>query len=225
MTSRKTAQTSFSVRLRDLRRALEQVLPFANSGDLIPTISCVHWDTDGKKLILTATDRYTIGRALVELDDDQTAKFAPFSMQVADVRRLLAIFKPARSVIPTEVTITTGPDAVVVSDESAALTCKRSEHPFPPLASIWRSVFTGAKEAVPTSAPRGLNPTFLARFICGNDPATFWPAKPIGPQLVTVNDWFCGAIMSVRLPDVPGQLELLEATILTAEPVAQAAAS
>jgi hypothetical protein len=230
MAGPKTAkQTGFDVNIRHLHEALRLMLRFASTDPSFPAMNVVRWDTDGKRLIFTATDRYTIGRYTLSLplDNESPApKFDPMAMLTADVRRVLNYFKPERG-IPKTVHVLPGPDGWEFSDNEVTFKVTPPDTALPPLQQIMEAALASAKQAEPMTTARGLDASFVARFHLGHSggsPAVFWPAPPQKPILVTVTDEFMGVIMPVRvMRPSDEQLALIEAEFRTADsPVAMA---
>ena len=93
--------TTFTVPLRDFKRVAELALRCVGTDPLLPVLNFVEFRSSGGVLMATATDRYTIARARVEVEDlpDVT-----FYLHAKAVRLILATFK-ARRGMPAHLTI------------------------------------------------------------------------------------------------------------------------
>lgn len=84
--------SSFVVDTRDVRQALNAVLPHAAKVAVIPELCHVRLLPGPQNLEVSATDRTTIGFAIVAILDLFDGELDPIDLHVDDVRKVLSVF-------------------------------------------------------------------------------------------------------------------------------------
>lgn len=92
-----------------LRLALIAVTPHADPDVKFPQLHRVRCDVGPEHLTVSATNRYTIGHALVPVVDQGDGELGPFDLSPADVREVLTVF-------PTKAGGDDAPDATLRLD-------------------------------------------------------------------------------------------------------------
>jgi hypothetical protein len=85
--------TTVTVGTADLHHALSAVAPHATNDPELPTTSRVRLSSDGVNLTVTATNRYTVGHAIVSVDDDQPDPDLVVDLSLQDVKEITTLFK------------------------------------------------------------------------------------------------------------------------------------
>lgn len=158
--------TTFTVPLRDFKRIAELALRCVGTDSLLPVVNFVEFRSSGGVLMATATDRYTIARARVEVEDlpDVT-----FYLHAKAVRLILATFK-ARRGMPAHLTIDSVKDGKttvagkVADNGRASLTLDGLPGEWPQLEHL----------VTPPDEPEAVefpifDPNFLGRIPTGHD--------------------------------------------------------
>lgn len=114
--------TSFTVELIDLRRALAAITPHVPSPKDSLQLARVRLTPFAHTLEVTATDRYTMGLALVSVlgYDDESADVIDLS--ITDVKKVLAVFKVPDKGEEVEIRISTTREEVTFADVSGLVT-------------------------------------------------------------------------------------------------------
>jgi hypothetical protein len=84
--------TRITVGMADLHHALTAVAPHVHTDPDITQLHRVRVASDGVNLTLTATNRYTVGHAIVSIDDPD-GTLEDFDLTPTDAKELLALFK------------------------------------------------------------------------------------------------------------------------------------
>lgn len=113
--------TSFSVELRDLRRALAAVMPHVPSVKDSTQLSRVRLTPFAHTLELTATDRYTMALALVSIEEYYDAAADVIDLSAIDVAKILAVFKNPAAGEDVRIRIATTTEELVLTDISGLL--------------------------------------------------------------------------------------------------------
>jgi len=85
--------TSLTVATDDLRQALRSVAPHADPDPDFPPLHRVRLEVGPVNLTVSATNRYTVGHALVSVEDNHDGELASFDLSPQDVKEILALFK------------------------------------------------------------------------------------------------------------------------------------
>lgn len=86
--------TSVTVETVDLRRALASVAPHAGHDEDLSTLMRVRLEVGPENLTVSATNRYTIGHAIVSVWDNNDGEVGSyFDFSPTDVKEILALFR------------------------------------------------------------------------------------------------------------------------------------
>lgn len=88
--------TSITVGTEDLRLALRAVAPHADPDPEFPQLHRVRLAVGPENLTVSATNRYTIGHAIVSIWENQMGDLAAFDLSPSDVREILALFRSTK---------------------------------------------------------------------------------------------------------------------------------
>lgn len=194
--------TRLTIDARTLRDLLTPVIPLAGRDDMLPVLTCVLIETEGNTVMASATDRFRLGVCRAELPTD--AEQGPFKalVRVADLKRILGLFKVGRYDAPV-LTFTLTENILTVASEGAfdgmvggSLIFTTESGQFPALHKIILEALTVEGERVPEF---GVNGAFLADFkhaVRNGDPLLVRPGvDPKKPIVVLCGDHFAGVIM------------------------------
>lgn len=201
--------TSFSVELRDLRRALAAVMPHVPSVKDSTQLSRVRLTPFAHTLELTATDRYTMALALVSIEEYYDAAADVIDLSAIDVAKILAVFKNPAPGEDVRIRIATTTEELVLTDisgllEGEALILQRvtaGDTLFPDV----RKVFAGKLQRDQSiTGDFWLNAPLLKRFDAAQSaygyPLIFEPSNNIRTRsfVVRCGDSFLGMVTQTR---------------------------
>lgn len=142
--------TAMVVELNDLRHALAAVMPHVPSPKHDERLARVRLTPQSQNVELTATDRYTMGLALVSVLEYQEADVDVIDLSAADVGKILAVHTAPKKGVEAHVRIQCDSSVVTVTDvsglmdgESLILERTTSSDTFPDL----RRAFAGTLRA------------------------------------------------------------------------------
>lgn len=113
--------TSFSVELRDFRRALAAVMPHVPAVKDSIQLSRVRLTPFAHTLELTATDRSTMALALVSIEEYYDDAADVIDLSIIDVAKILAVFKNPAAGEDVRIRIATTTEELVLTDISGLL--------------------------------------------------------------------------------------------------------
>lgn len=223
---RKAPLASFEIERNDWCEILSDAALFASRDVTLPMLECVHLTvgTHGR-VVATATDRFTLGRRVYQLD----AKIpAPVEVMVP-VREVAAMTKihaaPARRgvSIPPQVTVTgklpyvaehrwgaTG-GSITVSSGVTGERSVTSTHPCMPVGFVDadRLFEEEAGREAGVAPPVAFNPEYLARFARVSrrrgESMHVRLTTNARPMRITIGEHFTGLVMPVRMPAAEAQ--------------------
>lgn len=180
-----------------LRAALIGVAAHAANEPTLPAISAVRFEASGGRLLLVATDRYTLGvyRVDVGATDGAHDDFEAL-VPAADVKLILSTFKTSRHDDPAA-TLSLDGGTLTVSTPDRTLTVRHLNAQFPPFRSLIKLA-----DNIDQPAYRGYMPGNFARFEKSagkHDHMVVHGSTGTKPTLVTIGDYFVGLIMPVRV--------------------------
>lgn len=193
-----------TITARQLRDLVTPVLPLVAKHDGMPELTGVQFRATGTTLTALATDRYRAGMCRVEL-----AEAGGFEalIRVADIKRVLALFKPTRFDDPTLV-ITRDHERISVESagafdglSSASLSFDVQDGEFPKAIT---GLLRGALEQS-EAGPRhtSMNAKFLADFQYavrdGSAIRLYLGTTAAEPTGIAIGDHFIGVIMPKRI--------------------------
>ena len=200
----------FNVGTADLRRALKAVVPHAEPSNEVPTTHRVRVDVGPDHVTVSATQRYTIGHAVVwTLDfDGQTGMF---DLSPQDVKEILTLFhgKKDKGDEPDyTVRIRVDAERVTITDVSGLFDGKALHLPryptdenYPNVVRIIQASLLRGREAADRLITSGkLHGLFGAASTAYGMPLVWDPAGEKGTLLVTCGKDFLGMLMPIR-PD------------------------
>jgi len=88
--------TSITVNTEDFRKALKAVAPHSSSDLDLPTFNRVRLAVGADEVTVSASQGYTIGRAVVEVVDNHDGQIETVDLTPQDAKEILALFKPGR---------------------------------------------------------------------------------------------------------------------------------
>lgn len=184
------------------RELLGDVLPFVDTSDMLPVLSCIHLRGHGDTLTARATDRYVVGirRAAVPAP-------ASFSANIhwRAAKTMLSAFKPQRRLDP-DLSIEFSAGRVAVETDApldiwgleARLSWETYDGDFPSFAGIFADNIGNSLG----DAPLSLNSRHLSRF--GHLGAVrAIPTGPHKPLIIRATD-FLGAVMPLSAEGAKG---------------------
>lgn len=205
----------FVVDVVDLREGIGAVLPHVSSNKKDDRLRRMRLTPFGQNLEITATDRYTVGLALVSLFDP-APEVDVIDLHPEDIAQILAVFTAPPAGEQTLVEIRTTSAEITLTDKSGlidgrSLTLPRmaTDETFPNLRDLFADRMPGAHPAVNMVDPDGLREVWwraehLARFRAA-ERAYGHPlvvTRPLGVLwLIRCGESFLGLIAPVRPDD------------------------
>jgi hypothetical protein len=194
---------------RELKRALDAVLPHAGTDDDLPSLQCVSFDASGGWLFLATTDRYSMAVARCKLPD-RTAELAQVLLPGDAAAMLRRILKGSPR--DAAVSLAFGDGEIRASAGDVSACWKAVDAKFPE----WRPMI-GKFLASETAhfGPNGVSASLLARLTDASAPGevlgmrvTLGSSRTIAGKtrpspvlLATRGEWFIAALMPARLAD------------------------
>lgn len=198
--------STINLTARQFAELMRPVVPHAAGDRLLPILSTVLIETDGKWLSAMATDRYTLGIQRIEkraTDDDPATEWPEFKALVPlrSVKALLALFKPSRNAVLADMSLTVEDDKLVVEGAggfdlfaSSRFTYFLETGEYPNLRKAILGALASTSAAAPGTA-YDFAPSRLARFA---GLRTLRMAYGGRGAVVTDDDGFLGAVMPRR---------------------------
>lgn len=212
------SELSIEITSRELAELVNPVTPCAGTDDFTPILKAVRIESRGAYLTASATDRFRVGVSRIKPAVTPPAGLA-FTLGIAELKRIQAIFKGTRHTTPSlRLTVTEAGLRVeslggFEGFSSASMTFSLLTGDFPRLAPLIANHDNSSTEPVKTVA---LNAKFLAAFqhaVSDGSPLVVRSANYGKPVIVTVGDYFIGALMPTRRAGEPantGDPELTE---------------
>jgi ribosomal protein S25 len=208
--------TAVTVDLRDLRSALAAVMPHVASMRHAPSLARVRITPQSQNLELSATDRYTIGLALVSIweHDDSDGDATVIDLYAGDVAKILAVHHEPGKHDDAHVRIATSEDMVTITDvsgllEGEALALERVS-PSENFPDLRKPFATSLRAGHSLAGEFWLNAPLLHRFEAAQKtygyPLVIEPTSRGGGLVIRCGDSFLGMLSMVR-PDEDAQLE------------------
>lgn len=223
---------------QQLRDAITLIAPHVGADDTLPMLTGVQFGVKDGVLQLSGTDRYTMAVVRVHHVDDELPKFKTFTalIRLSDLKRVLAVFKPARG--EQRVLLVEACDGKVsfeAADDTAMngsrLVFGVIDHGFPPLDALLSAKLSELQRAEERLPHSGFRPAMLSRLAAlrsVDSQSKMWirQSQPHEPAIVTASFErlegvdFLALIMPVRLAGAfnPAHLDHLWPP---AEPVAE----
>lgn len=197
----------------DLRLALKSVVQHVSPDQDLPELHRVRLEVGPENVTVSATNRYTIGRALVSIWDHGDGELAAFDLSPGDVKDILAMF-PRKSQSDEqpddrlEVEITSK-HAILTDVSGLGIAGKQLKLPrypvsknFPDIDEMIRScLLRGARSAERMITNPNLVKLFLTAAAAYGGPLVLDPAGNDGAMLVTCGESFVGLLMPIRADD------------------------
>lgn len=203
---------TLTITASEFRSLVEPVLPLAGRDDMLPVLTAVHIQAEGKWLTASATDRFRAGIKRIEKrasDEDPTTEWPAFSALVPAraIKSLLTMYRPRRGSLDPTLTLTVEDDCLTAEAtglftmfDAGRFVYRLQDGEFPKFRKL-------IKEALDTPEDKrageiGLNPKFLADFKTSG-PVMRYRLGPVGkPVLVSDDEGFIGILMPRKLLNV-----------------------
>lgn len=193
-----------TITARTFKELVDPVVPLASRDHMLPILNTVVIETRGEYVTATATDRFRLGICRTKLGTEDEPVSPPEGFRAVigtrELRTLLAVFKAARyddPVLSLEVdddklTVTQagGLDGVLGASMSIILATGQ----YPEVVKV----LTDALDSDKTPAEAQFNAAYLGDFkhaVRHGEPITMRFGEGRLPTVVTVGDYFIGAIM------------------------------
>lgn len=184
----------FAVDARNLDWALRNVKPHASTDTTLTGITQLQIQV-GADIRVDATDRYTVGQARIDREDEDFGEPGVFHIHSAD----LAVILPTLKGIRGNVAVTVHDDRV----EFGSIRVNRPDAPFPAIDKLW-------PECLPDNAQEfGINAS-LAKKLAGYKPADkhdngfswqVYAGETGKPMILIRNESFRVLALGTRIPD------------------------
>lgn len=161
--------SELTISIRDLKRLVEPVIPFASTDVQLPVLNCIRVESRGTHLIALATDRFRLGFQRVAAPEGGTWPEWSATIPLATLRSLFQTYKAQRFSEPV-ITLRLDGDALSVHGDQAlvdlldaSVTYPLSDGQFPNVRSIIRkAIAVGDDESAGSTC--GVNQKLLADF-------------------------------------------------------------
>ena len=204
--------TSITVGTDDLRLALRAVAPHADPADDFPPLHRIRLDVGPVNLTVSATQRYTVGHALVSIEDNHDGDLGHFDLSPQDVKEILALFKagtPKDEHPDDKLRIDVTDKHVKVTDvaglfdgKSLALPRYATETNFPKVAEMMAKSLARENKAAERLVTNGnLLGLFTHAAKAYGDHLVIDPSGNDGAMVVSCGESFLGLLMPVRPDD------------------------
>ncbi|HJQ00108.1 MAG TPA: hypothetical protein VJ851_00780 [Jatrophihabitans sp.] len=202
--------TRITVGTQDFRRALRAVTPHADPDPDFPQLHRVRLVVGGENLTVSATNRHTLGHAIVSILDNHTGVVGDeLDLSPNDVREILALFKPNTKAPDESLLIEVDDRHTTVTDVSGLFPGKSLRLPrypmeehFPSVALLIREVLTRTVKSTERLIANG---KLYGLFVKASDAYGQWlviePAGSSSAILYTCGESFVGMLMPVRGDD------------------------
>lgn len=199
----------FTVGTADLRLALRAVAPHADPEADFPALHRVRLDLGGENLTVSATNRYTIGHALVSVWGNDDGEVAAFDLSPTNIKEILVLFHGKAgdgdqpdNTVRLEVT----DEHVTITDVSGLFEGKALQLPrypmeenFPNVANLIRDKITsGAQSAERLITSGQLLGLFMKAATAYGESLVIDPTGETGAMLITCGESFVGLLMPQR---------------------------
>jgi hypothetical protein len=193
----------------DLRLALKSVVQHVALDPDLQEIHRVRLEVGPVNVTVSATNRYTIGQAIVSVDEHGDGDLSAFDLSPADVKDVLAMFPAPKKDEPDgSVEIEVNSKHAIFTDVSGLFAGKQLKLPRCPMTQkfpdvdelIRKSLLRGSKSAERLITNPNLVKLFLTAATVYGAPLVLDPAGTDGAMLVTCGESFVGLLMPVR-PD------------------------
>lgn len=202
----------FVVATADLRLALKSVGPHVDPDPDFAQLHRIRIVVGPENVTVSATNRYTIGHALVSLWDNEDGELGLFDLSPQDAKEILALFpgkKSAGEDIGDSLRLEVTKDYLVVTDISGlfagkALTLPRyqTEENFPDVAQLVAGKLLIGGELVDRLVTSGeLLALFVKATAAYKEPLVIDPHGAAGAMLITCGESFIGVLMPIRPDD------------------------
>lgn len=199
----------FTVGTGDLRLALKSVVPHVEPDPDMTKTHRVHVDVGPENVTASATQGFTIGHALVSIEDNLDGELGAFDLTPTDVKEILVLFhgKAGSGDYPDDmVRVEVEEKHLTITDisglfEGKALQLPRhpTEDNFPDIAEMIRSKLTTRSKSAERLVTSGhLVALFTKAAAAYGEPLVIDPAGNTGAMLITCGESFIGLLMPQR---------------------------
>lgn len=202
--------TSITVGTEDFRLALRAVAPHAGQDPTLPVLQRIRLDIGGENLAVSATNRYSIGHAIVSIWDNRQGDLTTLDLSPMDVKEILVLFRASGGSgdeMPDEqLELTVTDKTLTVTDISGlfpgkALVLPRyptDEH-FPKVENLLRNKLAsppmGAERLVTSGTLLALFAKAAAAY---DEPLVIDPAGNNAAMMISCGESFIGMLMPMR---------------------------
>jgi hypothetical protein len=202
-----------TVETADLRAALRSVLPHVHPDKDYAQLHRVRLEVGPENVTVSATNRYTVGHALVSLWDNTDGELASVDLSPIDVKEILTLFharKAGHDEPDDTLRIEADDEHLTVTDISGlfpgkALTLPRqpTEDNFPKVEEIIRTTLVRGKASTDRMITAGqMLGLFIQAAAAYGAQLVIDPAGNHGALLITCGESFIGLLMPQRPDDV-----------------------
>lgn len=200
---------NITVDTADLRQALVAVAPHADPDQDFPQLHRIRLDIGPENVTVSATNRYTVGHALVSIWENADGELASFDLSPTDCKEILALF-PGRHADSDQpqatVRLEVGTEHITITDVSGLFPGKALQLPrypmeenFPDVANLIRVKLTVAAQATERMITSGqMLGLFMKASKAYGHPLVIDPGGEAGAMLITCGESFVGLLMPVR---------------------------
>lgn len=204
--------SSITVETVDLRHALASVTPHASNDPDLPVLVRVRLEIGPENLTVSATNRYTIGHAIVSVWDNADGQVGVyFDLSPTDVREILALFRGKGSDDDgpsDQLMIDVDDEYIKVTDVSGLFPGKSLRLPkypvddnFPSVAKLIAQQLAAGAEASERLVTNGkMLGLFMKAATAYEHPLVIEPAGQSKAMLITCGESFVGLLMPIK-PD------------------------
>lgn len=195
----------------DLRRALRAVAPHADPDPDFPMLHRIRLEAGAENLSVSATNRYTVGHAIVSIWDHGQGELGHVDLSPLDVKQILVLFKgKAGSDDTPDDTLKLAVDDthLVITDVSGLFAGKSLKLPrypdeenFPDIQHLIATKLAAGKKATERLLTSGsMLGLFMKAASAYAEPLVLDPAGEAGALLITCGESFVGLLMPIK-PD------------------------
>ena len=200
---------TIDVRASAFAELVKPIIPLASPDGMLPILNAVKVETRGEYMTATATDRFRVGISRIKPDGPTPAGFNAL-IRLSELRQMLTIFKATKNndpILTLTLEITDDHTSRLRVTQSggfnfidASMTFGLMTGDYPRTAPLFTSF---AKNTSEPAALVGMNAAYLADFRHAlrnrSDTLVIHAANANKPTIVTVHDYFIGAIMPVSV--------------------------
>jgi hypothetical protein len=201
-----------TVGTEDLRLALRSVAPHADPDAGFPQLHRVRLEIGTENLTVSATNRYTIGHALVSIWDNADGEIGAFDLSPTDIKEILVLFrgKAGDGDEPDNTLVLKADDEhLTVTDVSGLFPGKQLQLPRYPMEDNYPDIAKVISEKLakgPESTERLLTSgsmlgLFMKAAAAYGEPLVIDPAGDAGAMLISCGESFVGLLMPLRADD------------------------